>query len=196
MPYGRPIHLPKRGFRNRPVPLTKLPTSQWVRLHLSAYDPVFFSLNPTHRFSHPESPRKILYAAADEETALTEVFGDHVFLQSCIANARWEGSAFSRIEVPEIEVCDLANPEIRTALQVDLAALFQPDLKIPQAWGLAIQTHPAGPAGIRYQSRFSGVRCLALFEGVPVTKLDPEPKPVAESHEAKRWLEEREVALV
>jgi hypothetical protein len=41
---------------------------------------------------------------------------------------------------------------------------MHPELSIPQAWGLAIQTHPSAVDGIRYLSRFNHQPSLVLFD--------------------------------
>ena len=49
-------------------------------------------------------------------------------------------------------------------MSVDKTSLLAADLTIPQAWGLAVQGHPAGFEAIKYSSRFLDQPCLALFD--------------------------------
>lgn len=44
------------------------------------------------------------------------------------------------------------------------ASLLATDLSIPQAWGLAVQQHPAAFDALKYSSRFIDQSCLALFD--------------------------------
>ena len=83
-------------------------------------------------------------------------------------------------------------------MSVDKASLMAADLGIPQAWGLAVQQHPAAFEAIKYSSRFLDQPCLALFDrgGLP-TKLQVKVLgPLSRLDAALDWLEERNAALV
>jgi len=78
-------------------------------------------------------------------------------------------------------------------MSVDKASLLAADLSLPQAWGLAIQRHPAGFEAIKYSSRFVDQPCLALFDrGGLQAKLRAKPLGVLTTLDAAvDWLDER-----
>ena len=71
-----------------------------------------------------------------------------------ISAARWSGACLSQITVPELRVCAVSLELTRAAMGVDKASLLAADLAVPQAWGLAVQKHPAGFEALKYSSRF------------------------------------------
>jgi len=83
-------------------------------------------------------------------------------------------------------------------MSVDKASLLAADLSIPQAWGLAVQGHPAGFEAIKYASRFLDQPCLALFErGGLQPKLRVKALgALTRLDAAADWLDERRAALV
>jgi hypothetical protein len=137
--------------------------------------------------------------AATLQTSLWEVFGDEILAgKRVISEGKWRGSSISRISVPEIQVCALNNARTREAMRVDKASLMASDLAVPQAWGLAVQRHPAGFQAIKYSSRFVDQACLALFDRaglhaqLKVTHLGA----LTSLDAAMDWLHERKAALV
>ena len=70
----------------------------------------------------------------------------------------------SRIDIPPLYLCDLSKVSTRSAVTVDLTALMNDDIAIPQGWGLQIQLHPSRVPAIKFRSRFTDVACLALFD--------------------------------
>ncbi len=68
------------------------------------------------------------------------------------------------VEAPPLHLCDLSSVNTRGALAMDLTALMNNDLAGPQAWGPAIQNHPARVTAIKFMSRFTGTACVALFD--------------------------------
>lgn len=197
-PALRPVRLPPADFRDVRVPITRQKRRLWYRVHQSTYPARFFSLNASHRFSHPECPFEFLYLGGDPATCLFERFGDIAYDRKlAIANSIWRAYSISSLEVPQITVCDLTNAKTLSALRVDLAALTNNDLKIAQAWGLAIQQHPANFEGIKFKSRFNNKVCLAVFrkqsleERVEEKLLDSLP----EADSAVNWLHHHKVSL-
>lgn len=81
---------------------------------------------------------------------------------------------------------------------VDKASLLAADIRGPQAWGLAVQQHPADFEAIKYSSRFMDHPCLALFDrGDMASRL--RENLLGELNalgEAGEWLEKHKVALV
>ena len=72
-----------------------------------------------------------------------------------VPRSLWVGASVSEIQVPELKICDFdQRPRTRAVLMVDLTALMSHELAVPQAWGLAIQQHPAGFDAIRFLSRW------------------------------------------
>jgi hypothetical protein len=152
-----------------------------------------------HRFSHPKCPFPLLYVGASIQTCLWEVFGDDVFQgKRTISSGKWSGCCVSQIVVPELKVCGVTLDRTRDAMSVDRASLFAADLSIPQAWGLAVQEHPAAFEAIKYSSRFLDQPCLALFDrGGLGSKLRVRALRALTSLDAAvDWLDERKAALV
>jgi hypothetical protein len=198
-PARRPIRRPLPDLAQQELPRTRQAARDWFRIHPKRYGAVFFSLNPTHRYSHPNCPDPILYVGIDVETCLWECFGDYAFNNAhSLPLTAWEDLTASTISVPALDVCDLANETARAALTVDLSALMNPDITVPQEWGLAIQTHPSQVAGIKFRSRFSNKACLALFDRSGL-KSRLQERPLADlstCNAALDWLTRHEVTLV
>jgi hypothetical protein len=163
---SRPIRLPARDFSGRALPVATLRRLESLRVHSTAFPAVAFRKIEAHRFSHPDAPGGLLYLACDLETCLWECFGDSILDPGAIiARAAWENRRLSRVRSgTSLRLCDLTELATRRALGVDQSALKHTDLAVPQAWGLAIQTHPDQVDGIRYLSRFTSRPCLAIFE--------------------------------
>ena len=115
-----------------------------------------------------------------------------------ISAGKWAGCVLSQIHVPEVHVCAFSLEKTRSAMSVDKASLLSSDLRIPQAWGLAVQQHPVGFEGIKYTSRFIDQPCLVLFErdnmlaklrGTTLGSLN-------ELDAAVDWLDDQKAALV
>ena len=158
-----------------------------------------FGKRSHHRFSHPKCPFPLLYAGASIQTCLWEVFGDDVFQgRRMIASGKWHGCCLSQIVVPELNVCGVSLERTRDAMSVDRASLLAADLSIPQAWGLAIQEHPANLEAIKYSSRFLDQPCLALFDrgGLRSKLLVKELGTLPNLDAAVDWLDERMAVLV
>ena len=81
---------------------------------------------------------------------------------------------------------------------VDKASLLAADFGFPQAWGLAVQQHPAAFEAIKYSSRFIDQPCLALFDrGGMAARLQETLLGELKSLDAAvDWLDEHKVALV
>jgi hypothetical protein len=197
-----PARLPLRpgaDFDQRAIPATRQPQRAWFRVHPSGAPAVVFGKAPHHRFSHPDGPFSLLYVAASIQTCLWEYFGDDVFQgRRVISAAKWDGCSLSRILVPELRVCAVSLERTREAMSVDKASLLAADLSIPQAWGLAVQEHPAGFQAIKYSSRFVDQPCLALFDRTGLrSRLETRALGALSGLDAAvEWLDERKAALV
>ncbi len=131
-------------------------------------------------------------------TCLFERFGDEIYDQKrAIAKSLWQAHSVSTVRIPEIHVCDLTNAKTLSALMVDLSALMHPELKTPQAWGQAIQRHPANFQGIKFKSRFNHKVCLALFQRDGIEKQIRETAlgALAINDAAADWLHNHKVSL-
>ena len=127
------------------------------------------------------------------------MFGDDVFQgRRVIPSGKWNGCVLSQIIVPELTVCALSLQPTRDAMSVDKASLLAADLSIPQAWGWAVQAHPAGFEAIKYSSRFLDQPCLALFDRAGIqSRLQVKTLgPLSSLDAAVDWLAERKAALV
>jgi hypothetical protein len=197
-PKARPLRLPPAGFSQIRLPPTRQPARIWFRVHQSQCQAAFFSLNPSHRFSHPGCPRKFLYLAVDADTCLFERFGDQAYdQQKSVAQSLWQAHRLASIQVPEVHVCDLTSAKTLSLLSVDLGALMHNDVSIPQAWGLAIQQHPANFQAIKFKSRFNGKACLALFQrdGIEDQLRETSLGALSKNDEAVNWLHKHQVSL-
>src|SRR5215204_827474 len=154
---ARPIRRPPADLAKLVLPRTRQIAREWFRVHQSVHHAIFFSVNPTHRFSHPSCPHKLLYVAMDPHTCLWERFGDTMFDGGhALPRMQWDTTSISTIDVPPLHLCDLASVITRSELCVDLTALMNDDISIPQEWGLAVQQHPAQVPAIKFKSRFNG----------------------------------------
>jgi hypothetical protein len=115
-----------------------------------------------------------------------------------ISKVKWDGCRLSRIEVAQLRVCSMSDGRTREAMRVDVSAVYDADLQIPQSWSLAIQRHPSGFEAIRYLSRFSDEPCLAVFDrsGIQDRLKETSMGSLNELDEAVQWLTERGAALV
>lgn len=168
-------------------------------MHPSFHPAISFNLKPTHRYSHPNCPFPVLYAAIDPETSFWEVFGDAVFDNGhALPPTRWDDLSISTIDVSNIYLCDLSKTTMRGALTVDLAALMNEDLSVPQAWGLSIQLHPSQVPAVKFKSRFTGNACLAIFDraGIRQRLRESSLSPLSQFDPALAWLTKHQVALI
>jgi RES domain-containing protein len=195
----RPLRLPLPDLAQRALPHSRLAARTWYRVHSASHKAISFGLNPAHRFSHPTCPYRFLYLGADLETCLWERFGDTVFDQDHrVLKALWMSISASAIQVPRLSVCDFGSTGMRNALNVDMTALMSYDLSVSQAWGLAIQQHPAKFASIKFNSRFTNRPCLAVFDrnDLPNALTEKRTALLADSDQALDWLEKFGIQLV
>lgn len=196
----RPIRLPAANFNGRPLPTVVLKNWIGLRVHSIPRRAVQFRLTPSHRFSHPDASKGLLYLAEDLETCLWESFGDAVLNPgSLIPRSQWMNKRVSQIQIKEnLKVVDLTTTKTRSALKVDLSALKHPELEVPQAWGLAIQNHPEQVDGFYYHSRFTNGRCLTLFDrkGMNSKLKSKKMGDLGDLQAASFFLDENDIALV
>lgn len=195
----RTLRLPPANLAALGLPRSRQIARAWFRVHPRTRDAAFFSLKPTHRYSHPDCPYPLLYVAIDVETCLWEIFGDAVFDHGrALPRTQWDDLMISLVHVPQLDLCDLSRTSTRSTLAVDLTALMNDDLTIPQRWGLAIQTHPSQVPAIKFKSRFTDHACLALFDrGGMRNRLRATPvAPLELCGPALNWLTRHDVALV
>jgi hypothetical protein len=198
-PGSRPVRLPPPDLATQRLPRTRQIARTWFRVHPLAYKAVHFTLNPTHRYSHPNCPFKVLYVAIDPETCLFERFGDDLYDNARhLPQTLWDDTAISVIEAPPFHLCDLSTTTTRTALTVDLTALMSADITVPQQWGLAIQNHPSQLPAIKYRSRFTNKACLAVFDrpGIRSQLKESTLGPVNQYIDTLDWLTRHQIALV
>jgi len=120
-----------------------------------------------------------MYFAEDLETCLWECFGDPILDPGAeISHVKWFHSQASEIGLNRpLLVCDLTDMATRRHLGLDISALNHADLAVPQAWGLALQTHRDNIDGFFFPSRFTGKRCIVLFDRPSVVaKLTSKPE--------------------
>jgi len=200
MSESRPIRLPAADFNGRLLPTVVLKNWNGLRVHSIPRRAVQFRLIPSHRFSHPDASEGLIYLAEDLETCLWESFGDAILNPgSLIPRSQWMNKRVSEIQIKEnLKVVDLTETKTRSALKVDLSALKHTDLEVPQAWGLAIQNHPAQVDGFYYNSRFTNERCLVLFDrkGMSSNLKSKKMGDLSDLQAASLFLDENDIALV
>ena len=196
---SRPLRHPPANITSLALPRTRQLARAWFRVHQSVHNAIFFTITPTHRFSHPDCPHKLLYVAMDPQTCLWERFGDPMFDGGhALPKIQWDMTSISKIDVPPLRLCDLANVRTRSALTVDLSALMNEDISLPQEWGLAIQNHPTQVPAIKFKSRFTGAACLALFDrgGLSSRLRETCLGPINQFEPALDWLAKNKVSLL
>jgi RES domain len=195
----RPLYQPGPDFNQRTIPVTRQPPRTWFRVHRSTSPAAQFEIRPHHRFSHPQCTFPFLYVGSSLSVCLWEYFGDDIFQgQRVISAAKWNRCSLSQIAIPQVKACAVSLESTRDAMEVDKASLFATNLDIPQAWGLAIQQHPATFDAIKYSSRFIDQPCLALFDrgGLAARIHKTLLGSLSNVAPAVDWLDERKAALV
>lgn len=198
-PAHRHLYLPSPDFNTRKIPVVRQPARNWFRIHRTGLSAIDFGVRAHHRFPHPKSPFPLLYMGSQISTCLWEYFGDDVFQGNrVIAEGKWNGCSLSRIEVPELNVCALGQSRTLGVMGVDKGSLLTADIRVPQAWALAIQTHPKGFEAIKYTSRFIDHPCLALLDrsGMAGRLRETLLGPLKSLDSAVDWLDERQASLV
>ncbi len=180
--------------------MAELALSSALRVHGLKRPAINFRLNPAHRFSHPNAPAGLLYLGESCETCLWECFGDSILdPDSLIPSQQWINQRVSEVTFKKpLRLCDLTQTAVRSALKVDLSALKHTDLTVPQAWGLAIQNHPEEVDGLLYNSRFTGERCLVLFERKTTASLlkSKISGKLIDLDEGERFLGDNQITLI
>ena len=197
-PANRVLRLPPASLPEIRISRTRQPARNWFRVHQARQSATRFSLNTAHRYSQQDRPHPVLYLGADIDTCLFERFGDQAYdNQKALSRSLWEAHCASAIYVPEIQVCDLTSAKTLSALMVDLSALMHTRVAAPQAWGLAIQRHPANFEAIKFASRFNGKACLALFQrdGLEQRLRQKRLGTLANHDPAVDWLDKHRVSL-
>ena len=196
----RPVHRPRSDFATADLPVVILDGLERWRVHSRDFPAIRFRNVTSHRFSHPNAPEGLLYLGESVETCLWECFGDEwLETQSRLSASRWRNSLLSQVRsTASLRICDLTDDQVRLALGVELGSLMNPELSIPQAWGLAIQTHPSTVDGIRYLSRFNHQPSLVLFDrpGSSIHLSETLIGTLPDVPEADQFLLERKIALV
>ena len=197
-PGVRTLRLPAPDLNTVRILRSRQRSRDWFRVHQSQHGAINFALNAAHRFSHADCPYHLLYLAADVGTCLFERFGDTAYdREKAVALSLWEAHSASVVKVPALQVCDLTKARTLSALKVDLGALMHHDLAVPQAWGVALQKHPANFQGIKFKSRFNGKSCLALFrrDGIESALRERLLDKLPNNDAAVDWLEKYKVSL-
>lgn len=199
MPVSRPTRRPLPDFVKSDLPVTPYPARELWRLHETGLAAIYFSLNPEHRFSHADCPCPVLYLGEQPTTCIWERFGDGILNPgSRVSLKLWTTRTLSRVKIPDLKLCDLTDATTAGRAKVDLSALTNAELSVPQEWGLQIQQHPAGFDGLRYLSRFDGQPCVALFGRPGITKRMTEKfvANLVDSPEGDALLNAQRIALV
>ena len=109
----------------------------------------------------------------------------------------WDAHSVSRLQVPEICVCDSTKPEHAQCAPSGFNGARERKIGRPQEWGLAIQKPPSNFQGIKYKNRFNDRTCLAVFQRDGVGKSMPDSALGALSalDDAVDWLDKHRVRL-
>ena len=74
------------------------------------------------------------------------------------------------IEQRALNRCNLMELSVRHSVGLDFSALNHPSHSVGQGWGLAMQKNLFSVGGFYFLSRFTGRRCLVLFDRPPVAQ--------------------------
>lgn len=196
----RPLRLPVADFHTKALPCLQVASLQGIRVHGGHRPAISFRKITSHRFTHPNAPEGLMYLAEDLETCLWECFGDAILDPGArIPLVKWNQSQTSEIGMNHsLLVCDLTDLSTRRQLGLDLSALNHADLAVPQAWGLAIQKHPASVAGFFFPSRFTGRRCLVLFDrpAIAMSLSSRHGESLPEIADAVEFINRNEIMLI
>jgi hypothetical protein len=195
----RTLRFPPPDLDTINIPGRRQSGRNWFRVHQGRHKPIFFSVNTNHRFSHEDSPYRLLYLGLDLDTCLFERFGDETYDgKMTLPESLWKAHSVSLLRCPILRMCDLTNPRTLAALRVEYTALMNEKLRLPQAWGLAIQRHPNNFQGIKYKSRFNGRTCLVIFDRDDIARqisVKSASPPLDQHDSAVDWMAEHKIRL-
>ncbi len=195
----RPIYLPPADLAEREIPFRYESIRAPLRIHRCEYGAVYFSRNPSHRFSPIDGAHEVLYIGNKFSTAFLEVFGDRIYQNRLTIDAtNWASQCHSILKITALKTVDLTAPETLATLSLDLAAIHAHDLEIPQAWAKGLMNHPTGFDAILFPSRFDGGDCYALFNTEATRNAIEvvETTPFEELGGAATMLDHYQVALI
>ena len=158
----RTVRYPPADFPHRDIPVSRIHQKRFVRVHNAKKNAVHFGLRSySNRFSHPNLPFGVLYAAESFDTCCWERFGDEL-MNKDLSLKNWNLMVCSQIKL-SAKLCDLTNLKTLFSCGTDQASITQANISVAQQWAFAIAQHPEDFDGIIYPSRFGAGACLALF---------------------------------
>jgi hypothetical protein len=168
---------PPGDLHTRALPFITIP-QQVIRLNLRRYsDPLHWSQRGTYRFDSPTAKYGVLYASADVEAAILEVFAD-----------RWRDTReIASAALKDYDVCEIAIDQPLKAVSItgkhlnrlgtDSNFFAATDYEITQNWARAFMSHRQRPDGIRYNSRKTLGKSTSPFSG----RLKPSPRSASQT---------------
>jgi RES domain-containing protein len=123
-----------------------------------------------------------VYLGASVETTVAELWGDRWSIAKkrgrdvfVILKEKADELGFLQAgPLPKLALCDFTDADTRLALGLDAAAIFTPDLAVPQAWAEMIATHPNTYDGIVYRSRHTDETCAVLWSRPGIREMHTE----------------------
>lgn len=203
-PIACPIPPPDFALRQVPVVEFNLASSALLRIHRTAYSPLFFNRASTSmtkfRFDAPDDQFGVLYAAPTLSACMFET----------VIRNRFEGGHLPlMLDYAELEIRSVSSIGLKSARVLELADFTQSlaplggnaivmstaDYAGPNLWSLEIHNHPQRLDGIYFRSRYSGEPCVALFDRVEVTERG-RPSPLLASADLDEFLDRFQIAVV
>lgn len=163
--------LPPSDLADRQLPVVET-AGPWLRIHLTAYGPLFFGRTLESRFDDPDQEFGVLYAAETLDGAFIETFGRSPGHNS-VRQRQLARRSLARIEVRRrLRLVDLTGPGL--ARIGATAALFAGPHGPAQAWSRALWSHPAAGDGLLNRARHDpSCHTVAIFDRArPLVRAD------------------------
>jgi hypothetical protein len=184
------------------LPVVTYRNASWYRVHLRAYDALYFDVEGTSRFNAPDRSFGVLYASEAAEGACAEAFLRRRRRPLRVTEDQLHRRALSRMEWTELRLADFTSVRL-TYLGLDARIASGDCYDLAQRWSKWIHAHPDQVDGICYFARHApALRSIALFEraGLPAAQeivvASFMPTPGSLSVEARRLIELFEVDIV
>lgn len=174
-----PLPPPDLATRPLPVHALNLALTDVMRIHRSAYSPIFYNRrsksSTVFRFDAPDDEYGVLYAsesftACMAETLIREKFeGQSAPLYLSESELAKRSVSLLGQDVPRLlQLADLTQPLFHLGFTAQVLA--DPDYVASNAWSLAIFDHPQRLDGIYFRSRYANAPSIALFDRCPVVQ--------------------------
>jgi hypothetical protein len=154
---------PPADFEQRSLPTITLDL-EWVRIHQTRYDPIYFNRSNNYRFNAPSGEFGVLYTAQTAYGAFLETLGHETGIRVVSAMELEKRSLVTLKPDHPLVLVDFTGAGL-ARLGADNALCNGPDYTVPQLWSLALWQHSQTIDGIYYRARHDPDQfCGAIFE--------------------------------